>query len=71
MEELALVTAITTTTAPTCYSQRIENNERVGILTSAYFECKWYKCENRDDIPINGNVPYKMWNLSSQWRYFV
>ena len=58
MQEPALVTANTTTTptptpTPTCHNQRIENNEREEIVTTAH-ECEWYKYENRDDIPING-----------------
>ena len=56
MQEPALVTANATTTptpTPTCHNQRIENNEREEIVTTAH-ECEWYKYENRDDIPING-----------------
>ena len=56
MEEPASVMATTTTTAaPTCHSQRTENNEKAGIVTTTH-ECEWYKYENRDDIPINGKV---------------
>ncbi len=27
-------------------------------------EYKWYKHENRDDIPINGKVPKQKWGIS-------
>ncbi len=52
-EAAALVTGTTTTTAPTCHSQRIENDKRTGIVAPVH-ECEWNKYENRDDIQING-----------------
>ena len=58
MTEPASVMGATTTTAPICHSQRIENNEREGIVTTAP-ECEWYIYENRDGIPINGKVQKK------------
>ena len=66
MEAAASVTGTTTTTtACTRQSQRIENNEREGIVATVH-ECEWHKYENRDDIPINGKVPKKMGNSTSQ-----
>lgn len=67
---MELVSAAATNTTSTCHSQRIENNERAKIVKTAH-ECKQYKYENRDDIPINGKVPRKYGSLSSHRRYIV
>ena len=50
---MATTTTSTTSTTTTCHSQKIENNERIEIVTTAH-ECERCKYENRDDIPISG-----------------
>ena len=57
-EEASSVPGTTTTTVTTRHSQRIEDNERAGIVATTH-ECEWHKYENKDDIPINGKVAKK------------
>ena len=61
-EGASSVPGTTTTTVTTRHSQRIENNERAGIVATAH-ECEWHKYENKDDIPINGKVAKKKWGI--------